>query len=60
MLTSTPGSGSPAWVRAAEVISSSLQSRMCSWGQATEASGEVSVIPQACTMGMPNSARSAR
>ena len=56
MLTSTPGRGSPAWVRAAVVTSSSAQSRMRSWGQATEASGEVSVIPQAWMMRRPNSA----
>ncbi len=55
MLTSTPGSGRPAWVRAAVVTSSSDQSRMRSWGQAIEASGDVSVMPQAWMMRRPNS-----
>ena len=46
-LTSTPGRGRPALVRAADVTASSGQARIRSWGQAIDARGEVSVIPQA-------------
>ena len=53
----TPGSGRPACDDAASTISWLDQSRMRSCGQATEARGDVSVIPQACTSSIPNSSR---
>jgi len=46
MLTSTPGIGRPACVRAADVVASSDHSAIRCWGHAIEASGEVSVIPR--------------
>jgi hypothetical protein len=56
MLTSTPGSGRPAWVRAAAcddflgpVAHALLRPRH------QRPAGEVSVIPQACTIRRPNS-----
>jgi hypothetical protein len=55
--TSTPGVGSPAWVRTRLVTSSSSQPCIACLGQATLASGEVSVIPQAWTRLRPNSRR---
>ena len=60
MLTLMPGTGRPAWVPTALVSLSASQSRISCLGQATLASGEVSVIPHACTMGMSKSRGSAR
>ena len=57
MLTLMPGRGRPAWVPTAVVSRSASQSRISCLGQATLASGEVSVMPQAWRMGMPNSRR---
>ena len=61
MLTSTPGQRQPGLGprRRGDVVLGG-QSRICSWGQAIEASGDVSVIPHAWTIRMSKSWRSAR